>query len=82
MILGIGSDMIDIRRIEQAMERFGDRFLERIFTDVERRKCDRRANRSASLVNPEMSRNTSVPSTSRQRLAGSPASHEAWRSER
>ena len=50
MILGIGSDMIDIRRIEQAMERFGDRFLERIFTDAERRKCDRRANRSASYA--------------------------------
>src|SRR5205085_5672757 len=50
MILGIGSDMIDIRRIEQAMERFGDRFLERIFTDAERRKCDRRANRAASYA--------------------------------
>src|ERR1700739_2464609 len=50
MILGIGSDMIDIRRIEQAIERFGDRFLERIFTDAERRKCDRRANRSASYA--------------------------------
>ena len=50
MIIGIGSDMIDIRRIEQAMERFGERFLERIFTDAERRKCDRRANRSASYA--------------------------------
>jgi holo-[acyl-carrier protein] synthase len=50
MILGIGSDMIDIRRIEQVIERFGDRFLERIFTDAERRKCDRRANRSASYA--------------------------------
>jgi holo-[acyl-carrier protein] synthase len=42
MILGVGSDLIDIRRIEQAIERFGDRFLDRIFTDVERRRCDRR----------------------------------------
>ena len=50
MILGLGSDMIDIRRIEQAIERFGDRFLDRIFTDAERRKCDRRANRSASYA--------------------------------
>jgi holo-[acyl-carrier protein] synthase len=50
MILGIGSDLIDIRRIEQAIERFGDRFLDRIFTDAERRKCDRRANRSASYA--------------------------------
>src|SRR6201988_4439334 len=50
MILGIGSDMIDIRRIEQAIDRFGDRFLDRIFTGAERRKCDRRANRSASYA--------------------------------
>jgi len=50
MILGIGSDIIDIRRIEQVIERFGDRFLDRIFTDAERRKCDRRANRSASYA--------------------------------
>ena len=50
MILGLGSDMIDIRRIEQVIERFGDRFLDRIFTDAERRKCDRRANPSASYA--------------------------------
>ena len=50
MILGIGSDMIDIRRIEQVIDRFGDRFLDRIFTDAERRKCDCRANRSASYA--------------------------------
>jgi len=50
MIIGIGSDMIDIRRIEHAIERFGDRFLDRVFTEVERRKCDRRANRSASYA--------------------------------
>src|SRR5712692_1824796 len=42
MILGVGSDLIDIRRIEQAIERFGDRFLDRIFTEIERRRCDRR----------------------------------------
>jgi holo-[acyl-carrier protein] synthase len=50
MILGLGSDLIDIRRIEQAIERFGDRFLDRIFTEAERRKCDRRANRAASYA--------------------------------
>jgi holo-[acyl-carrier protein] synthase len=50
MILGIGSDLIDIRRIEQIIERFGDRFLDRIFTDVERRKCERRADRAASYA--------------------------------
>lgn len=50
MILGIGSDLIDIRRIEQVIERFGDRFLDRVFTDLERRRCDRRANRAASYA--------------------------------
>jgi len=43
MILGVGSDLIDIRRIERAIARFGDRFLDRIFTEAERRRCDRRA---------------------------------------
>ena len=50
MSLGLGSDLIDIRRIEQAIERFGDRFLDRIFTAAERRKCDRRANPAASYA--------------------------------
>ncbi|MBV8336679.1 MAG: holo-ACP synthase [Alphaproteobacteria bacterium] len=50
MILGIGSDLVDIRRIEQVIERFGDRFLDRVFTDLERRKCDRRANRAAGYA--------------------------------
>jgi holo-[acyl-carrier protein] synthase len=50
MILGLGSDLIDIRRIEQAIARYGDRFLDRIFTETERRKCDRRANRAASYA--------------------------------
>jgi len=45
MILGIGSDLIDIRRIEQTITRYGDRFIDRIFTEVERAKADRRANR-------------------------------------
>src|SRR6266702_1995352 len=50
MILGIGSDLIDIARIERAIDRFGDRFLNRIFTETERRKSDRRANRGASYA--------------------------------
>ena len=50
MILGLGSDLIDIRRIEQVIERFGDRFLDRIFTDAERQRCDRRADRAASYA--------------------------------
>ncbi|MDH5411426.1 MAG: holo-ACP synthase [Alphaproteobacteria bacterium] len=50
MILGIGNDLIDIRRVEKSLERFGDRFVERIFTDLERQKSDRRANRAASYA--------------------------------
>ena len=45
MILGIGSDLIDVRRIEQTIARHGDRFLDRIFTDEERAKAERRKNR-------------------------------------
>jgi holo-[acyl-carrier protein] synthase len=46
MILGLGSDICDIRRIERALERFGDRFLERVFTEAERRRADRRNGRN------------------------------------
>jgi len=45
MIIGIGSDFTDARRIARSIERFGDRFLDRIFTPVERAKADRRARR-------------------------------------
>jgi holo-[acyl-carrier protein] synthase len=45
MIIGVGSDLIDIRRIEQTIERHGERFLGRIFTDTERAKAERRATR-------------------------------------
>ena len=50
MIIGIGSDLIDIRRIEKTLERFPERFENRIFTDIERTKSDRRANRAASYA--------------------------------
>jgi len=43
MIIGIGSDLIDIRRVEKVIERHGERFLSRIFTDIERAKAERRA---------------------------------------
>jgi holo-[acyl-carrier protein] synthase len=51
MILGLGTDLIDIRRIEKTIERYGDKFLDRIFTEVERRRCDgRSATRGASYA--------------------------------
>ena len=50
MILGLGSDMVDIRRIARTLERFGDRFLARVFTAAERSKSDSRANRAASYA--------------------------------
>ena len=43
MIIGVGTDVLDIRRLERTLERFGDRFLERIFTPGERARCSRRA---------------------------------------
>lgn len=50
MILGLGLDTIDIRRIEKTLERFGTRFTERIFTETERRKADGRATRAATYA--------------------------------
>ncbi len=50
MILGLGNDIIDIRRIEATLDRYGERFLNRVFTDVERQKSDRRRLRAASYA--------------------------------
>ena len=50
MIVGLGNDMVDIRRIEKTLERFGARFVERVFTEVEQAKSDRRAARAASYA--------------------------------
>ena len=50
MILGLGLDIIDIRRIENTLERFGDRFTHRIFTETERNKADRRRMRAATYA--------------------------------
>ncbi len=50
MILGIGSDLIDVRRIEKTLDRFGERFVTRCFTAVERAKSDRRTHRAASYA--------------------------------
>ena len=50
MILGIGSDIVDVRRIERAVARHGDRFLLRVFTAVERATAERRANRMETFA--------------------------------
>jgi len=50
MILGIGSDLCDIRRIERSLQRFGDRFTHRVFTAGERARSDRRAARAPSYA--------------------------------
>ncbi|MBT3071032.1 holo-ACP synthase [Rhodomicrobium sp. Az07] len=50
MIIGIGSDLTDIRRIEKTIARYGDRFLDRVFTAAERAKSDARAAREASYA--------------------------------
>ena len=50
MIIGLGNDIIDIRRVERTMERYGERFLSRIFTQTERLKSENRAGRAASYA--------------------------------
>lgn len=50
MIVGMGSDLIDIRRVEKSIARFGERFTHRCFTDIERARSDRRKNRAESYA--------------------------------
>jgi holo-[acyl-carrier protein] synthase len=50
MIIGLGNDVIDIRRVERTIERYGERFLARVFTETERLKSDNRAGRAASYA--------------------------------
>jgi holo-[acyl-carrier protein] synthase len=50
VIIGIGNDLVDIRRIESSLERFGDRFVRRIFTETEQKRSEGRATRAASYA--------------------------------
>ena len=50
MIIGLGSDLIQIHRVEQTLAKYGDRFTNRCFTEIERQKSDRRAQRAASYA--------------------------------
>jgi holo-[acyl-carrier protein] synthase len=50
MILGLGSDLSDIRRVQASLDRFGDRFKQRIFTEIERTRSDRKADAAASYA--------------------------------
>jgi holo-[acyl-carrier protein] synthase len=50
MILGLGSDLCDIRRIEKTLEQHGERFIARLFTDIERARSEARAGRAASYA--------------------------------
>jgi holo-[acyl-carrier protein] synthase len=50
MILGFGIDLCDIRRIEESLTRFGDRFVNRCFTEIEKQKSEGRAGRAASYA--------------------------------
>ena len=50
MIVGIGSDLCDIERIEKTLARYGERFIDRCFTETEQRRSDRRATRAASYA--------------------------------
>ncbi len=50
MIIGIGNDLCDIRRIEKSLERFGERFINRVFTETERKRSEGRATRAGSYA--------------------------------
>ena len=50
MILGIGTDLCDIRRIEKSLERFGERLIQRLFTELEQTKANRRQNPASSYA--------------------------------
>jgi holo-[acyl-carrier protein] synthase len=50
VIIGLGSDLCDIRRIQESLDRFGDRFTHRIFTEVERARSERKPDRAASYA--------------------------------
>lgn len=50
MIIGIGSDLCDIRRIEKSLERFGERFTNKVFTDIERTRSERKPDRASSYA--------------------------------
>jgi len=50
MIIGIGADLCDIRRVEETLAKYGERFTHRCFTEIERQKSDRRASRAASYA--------------------------------
>jgi holo-[acyl-carrier protein] synthase len=50
MIIGLGSDLSDIRRIQESLDRFGDRFRQRVFTELERTRSDRKADAAASYA--------------------------------
>jgi holo-[acyl-carrier protein] synthase len=50
VIIGIGSDLSDIRRIETSLERFGERFTNRCFTEIERARSERKPDRAASYA--------------------------------
>ena len=50
MIIGIGSDLCDVRRIEKALARFGERFVKRVYTDTERRKAEGRVGLAATYA--------------------------------
>ena len=50
MIIGVGNDIVDIRRVEKVLERFGARFTDRVFTDTERNRSERKKSRAASYA--------------------------------
>jgi holo-[acyl-carrier protein] synthase len=50
LIIGLGSDLSDIRRIQNSLDRFGERFTHRVFTEIERERSERKPDRAASYA--------------------------------
>lgn len=50
MIIGLGNDLCDIRRVEKALDRYGERFIARVFTPIERARAERKAGRAATYA--------------------------------
>lgn len=74
MILGIGTDLCDIRRIEASIERFGERFVERVFTDRERNYCDSKSARGSAYA-----KRFAAKEAAAKALAGPNTGHLRWR---
>ena len=74
MILGIGTDLCDIRRIESTIDKFGERFIERVFTTAERAYCDLKSSRASAYA-----KRFAAKEAAAKALSGADTGHLRWR---